>query len=71
MLIIIETRISGDRACEIFDKLPFDGVIHTDTIGYAGGLWMIWNSDRVEVSPLINIEQEIHVTIKVRSSNSY
>lgn len=48
-----------------------DGVIHTDTIGYAGGLWMIWNSDRVEVSPLINIEQEIHVTIKVRSSNSY
>ena len=70
VLIIMETRISGDRACEITDKLPFDGVIHTDTIGYVGGLWMLWNLNKVEVSPFTNTKQEIHVTIKVQSSNS-
>lgn len=70
VLIIMETRISGDRACEITDKLPFDGVIHTDTIGYVGGLWMLWNLNKVEVSPFTNTKQEIHVTIKVWSSNS-
>lgn len=70
MLIVTETRIGGDRACEITNRLPFDGAIHTDTIGYAGGLWMLWNSDKVEISPLTKTKQEIHVTIKVQSSNS-
>lgn len=38
VLIVMETQIGGNRAKEITDDLPFDGVIHTDTIGYAGGL---------------------------------
>ena len=29
-LIIMETRIGGDRAREITERLPFDGVIHMD-----------------------------------------
>lgn len=49
----------------ITDRLPFDRAIHSDTIGYAGGLWLLWNSDRVEVSLISKIEQEIHVTVKV------
>ena len=50
-LIVMETKIGGDRAGEITKRLPFDGVIHIDTIGYAGGLWMLWNSNKVEISP--------------------
>ena len=38
MVIMTETRIGGMRAKDITDRLPFDGAIHTDTIGYAGGL---------------------------------
>jgi len=49
--------------------LPFDGAFHTDTIGRKGGLWLLWDSDRVEVSHLASLEQEIHSTIKVRASN--
>ena len=40
------------------------------TIGFSGGLWLLWNSDKVEVEALANTEQEIHVEVKVRSSNS-
>jgi len=40
----METRVGGDRAKEIYDKLPFDGAIHIDTLGYAWGLWILWNS---------------------------
>ena len=65
ILIVMETRIGGDRAKEITDELPFDGAIHTLTIGYAGGLWLLWNEDRVDISQLANTEQEIHVTVKV------
>ena len=37
ILIIMETRVGGERAREITSRLPFDGVILTDTIGYSGG----------------------------------
>lgn len=46
MLVVMETRVGGDRAKETTDRLPFDGSVHTDTIGYTGGLWMLWDSDR-------------------------
>ena len=70
ILVMMETKVGGERAKEITDRLPFDDVIHTDTIGYGGGLWMLWNSDRVEVKPLSSIEQEIHAMVKVLNSNS-
>ena len=34
IFIVTETRVGGDHAKEISDKLPFDGAIHTDTLGY-------------------------------------
>lgn len=69
IMIIMETRIGGDRARDITDRLPFNGAIHTDTIGFAGGLWILWNSDRVHITQLALSEQEIHVLVKVTSSN--
>ncbi|KAL4649489.1 hypothetical protein ACB092_01G016900 [Castanea dentata] len=64
MFVVMETKVGGDRAREITDRLPFDGAVHTNIIGYAGGLWLLWNSDRVEVTLLTTTEQEIHVTVK-------
>ena len=69
IMVIMETKLGGVKAKAITDRLPFDGAIHTETIGYAGGLWLLWNSDRVEVKALANTEQEIHVEVKVRPSN--
>ena len=68
IFVVMETRIGGDRARDISNKLPFDGAFHTNTIGRKGGLWLLWDSDRVEVSHLASSEQEIHSTIKVRAS---
>ena len=68
-MVIMETKLGGVKAKAITDRLPFDGDIHTETIGYAGGLWLLWNSDRVEVKALANTKQEIHVEVKVHPSN--
>ena len=38
ILVVMETRLGGERAREITDRLPFDGAVHTDTIRFAGGL---------------------------------
>ncbi|XP_023875588.2 uncharacterized protein LOC111988064 [Quercus suber] len=70
IFVVMETKLGGERAREITNRLPFDGAIHTDTIGYAGGLWLLWNSDKVEVLNLANTEQEIHVEVKACSADS-
>lgn len=65
----METMLGSERAREITDRLPFDGAIHTYMIGYAVGLWLLWNLDKVEIEPFANTEQEIHVELKVQSSD--
>ena len=69
IMVVTETRVGGDKARKIIEGLPFDGYITTDTVGYAGGLWMLWKTEDVEVSRLSTTEQEIHASIKVHSSN--
>ena len=41
LMVITETRMSGARADEIIETLPFDGYAVADTIGFAGGIWML------------------------------
>ena len=41
----------------------------TDTIGYAGGIWLLWSSNVVHVDILATTEQEIHAIIRVRSQS--
>ena len=41
IFVVTKTRVGGDRATKIIDGLPFDGSITTDTIGYAGGMWIL------------------------------
>uniref|UniRef100_A0A2N9IZP5 C2H2-type domain-containing protein n=1 Tax=Fagus sylvatica TaxID=28930 RepID=A0A2N9IZP5_FAGSY len=70
ILILTETRLGGDRAAELARSFPFDGFLCTNTIGFAGGIWILWKTEAVEVGHLCSTEQEIHASIKVRGSNS-
>ena len=45
IMVITETRVGGSRAKKIIEGLPFDGFITTETIGYAGGLWILWKRE--------------------------
>ena len=55
-MIVTETGVGVERAKEITNRLPFDGALHTDTVGYSGGIWVLWNSDEVEVTQLAKTE---------------
>ena len=69
MMIITETQVGGNKAKEITDRLSFDGAAHADTVGYAGGIWVLQNTEVMDVPILASIEQEIPAAIKVHSSN--
>lgn len=70
IIVITETRVSKERAGRIAEGLPFDGFYATDTIGYAGCLWLLWKKDEAEVFVLSTTEQEIHASVKVCNSNT-
>ena len=65
ILVIIETRIDGSRADDIIRRLPFDGAYSTETIGYVGGIWLLWRSDFLSMDILSATEQEIHAIVQV------
>ena len=69
IMVITETRVGCDKAARIIENLPFDGFFATETIGYVGGLWLLWKTVEVEVFVLSSTEQEIHATVKVCYSN--
>ena len=56
LMVITETRMSGARADEIIKTLLFDGHAVSDTIGFAGGIWLLWRSDLVNLDVLAAIE---------------
>lgn len=49
IMIITEIRIGGAQARDIIDRLPFDTAMHINTLGFVGGLWLLWNLDKVQV----------------------
>ena len=63
IMIITETKVSADRAKEIIDRHPLDGVIITNSIGLYGGLWVLWDFVQVELAELSSTEQEIHALV--------
>ncbi|XP_030964009.1 uncharacterized protein LOC115985181 [Quercus lobata] len=69
ILVVMETRVGVNRAREITERLPFDGAIRSDAVGFTGGIWVLWNSGKVNVAHLASTEQEIHFTVKVLNSN--
>ena len=66
-MIIMETKVCGDRAGRIVDRLPMDGANIANSIGLSGGLWLLWDSSQVEVVELSSTEQEIHATVSSSS----
>lgn len=67
LMVITKTRLSGARAVEIIENLPFDGSVVADTIGFTVVIWLLWRSDLVQVDVLASTKQEIYAIIWVRS----
>ena len=70
IMIISETKTSGERAKGIVDRLPLDGAIFANTIGLTRGLWFLWDFAQVDIAELSSTEQEIHVVVTPSYSNN-
>ncbi|KAF7811300.1 reverse transcriptase [Senna tora] len=65
LVLISDTKIGGNRAEEILSTLGFSNHFKVDPMGYAGGLWLLWDNKQIDVTVHEHTFQEIHTTVEV------
>ena len=66
ILIIVEPCIAEDRAQEVIDTLLYSHSQRIDSIGFSGGIWMLWNEgSNLKVGTLTTSEYSIHALVMV------
>lgn len=72
LVVITETRIGGDRGREICESLGLPKFEISEPVGFAGGIWLLWNDLEVCCDILSVTQQEIHtfVQVPVRAAGS-
>ncbi|KAF7832133.1 reverse transcriptase [Senna tora] len=64
LVFLSETRIGGSRVDEIIGSLGFSNHFRVDSMGFPGGMWLLWENDQIEVHVHENNFQEIHTTVE-------
>ncbi|KAF7833415.1 reverse transcriptase [Senna tora] len=63
-VILTETRVSGERANGIINSLGFEHTYKVDTMGFAGGIWVLWNDNNISIRIVGSSFQEVHCIFK-------
>lgn len=67
LYILTETRLSGDRATAVLNSLGYERYIKIDTMGFTGGIWVLWNPSNIVVEPVTTAFHEIYLKVQVNS----
>ncbi|CAL9009767.1 unnamed protein product, partial [Prunus brigantina] len=59
ILFVCEPRIGGDKALKMVKSLGFSDFEVVDPIGFSGGMWLLWNANKVNVEILGTSDQSI------------
>ncbi|KAF7833895.1 reverse transcriptase [Senna tora] len=51
-VILTETRLSGERALGVIATLGFEHAYKVDAMGFAGGIWLLWNDNNISIQVL-------------------
>ena len=70
IVILAETHASRRSTIPIVHSLPFDSWPLVDPIGFAGGIIILWNSARVNLTILCENSQSITALVEVSSNPS-
>lgn len=69
IVLLTETRVGGERVESIIGSLGFSASYKVDPMGYARGLWLLWNNEEIIMHIESHTFQEIYAIAEV-SPNS-
>ncbi|CAL1378455.1 unnamed protein product [Linum trigynum] len=64
IVILVEPKISGTRAEDVIKELGFDQNLVLDAVGFAGGIWVVWDSSLVTITEVDRASQFLHVRVR-------
>ncbi|BFG25073.1 hypothetical protein CerSpe_113470 [Prunus speciosa] len=71
ILFVCEPRIGGAKALDVVKSLGFSCFEVVDPIGYSGGLWLLWDDNKVSVEVIGTIDQTISTSIAWPGQNPW
>lgn len=69
VVILIETRVCGERASGIIATLGFERYVKVDAMGFASSIWVLWNPHTVYMEPVASSFEEIYLQVRVSNKN--
>ncbi|KAF7824209.1 uncharacterized protein G2W53_022353 [Senna tora] len=66
-IILTETHLSGARAEAVIPTLGFESFVRVHSMGFTGGIWLLWHPQSIHVAPIGSTIQEFHCIIKRRT----
>ncbi|CAL1402700.1 unnamed protein product [Linum trigynum] len=69
IVIIVEPRISGDRALDVIRDMGYDSSHVVDAHGFSGGIWVLWNACDFVITRMNSHPQCLHVQVHDPISN--
>lgn len=70
LVFITKTKQPAANAHYLRRRLNLDKATGIDAIGLSGGIWAMWDSNRIHVEELPHEQQALHLIVKVISNNS-
>lgn len=65
LVILTETRLSGERAYTIISSLGFESFLKIDAMGFNGGIWILQNTHNIDVESLAASFYIAYLKVKV------
>lgn len=63
VLAIFEPRVSGNKDRKIIKRLGFNNHIIEEAEGFAKGIWILWDDNKVDIKFLLSNHQAITVLV--------
>lgn len=63
ILILLETRVQSSNVVDILNRSYLSSFLASEANGFAGGIWILWNSSVVNVELISMDDQFINVII--------
>lgn len=64
MVFVLETRLPAACINTLKQNLKFDLAYGIDALGYSGGIWLLWESQRIQVDILPHDFLALHAIVK-------
>ncbi|XP_061354894.1 uncharacterized protein LOC133299452 [Gastrolobium bilobum] len=71
MIVLLEPRANNSSGSKIMKKCGFNSCYVEEAQRFSGGIWIMWDSNKINVEPVSQFDQMIHSKVTLKNGNSF